>query len=42
MTDSSTNQDEWYTFDCNGHQFTLPIRYQDPALIGQGAFGVVM
>ncbi len=42
MASSTTNQDEWYTFDRNGHQFTVPIRYQDPALIGEGTFGVVM
>jgi hypothetical protein len=42
MTDSSTNQDEWYIFGCDGHQFTVPIRYQDLVLIGQGVSGVVM
>jgi len=42
MATNKTNQDEWHTFDCGGHQFTVPVRYQDPLLIGQGAFGVVM
>jgi hypothetical protein len=42
MADSSKKQDKWYTFDCGGHQFTVPIRYQDPVSIGQGAFGAVM
>jgi hypothetical protein len=42
MTTNNTNQDEWHTFVCNGYQFTVPIRYQDPVLVGQGAFGAVM
>ncbi len=42
MATNTTNQDEWHTFDCNGQQFTVPIRYQDPVFIGQGAFGFVV
>jgi hypothetical protein len=33
---------EWYTFECGGHQFTVPTRYQDPHHIGQGTYGAVM
>jgi hypothetical protein len=42
MAINTTNQVEWHTFTCDGFQFTVPIRYQDPALVGQGAFGAVM
>jgi len=42
MAASSTNKGEWYTIDCSGYKYTLPMRYQDPKLIGHGAFGSVM
>jgi hypothetical protein len=42
MAASNTNQDSWHTVNCGGHEFTLPIRYQNPIRIGQGAFGAVM
>jgi hypothetical protein len=42
MADSSTNQGDWHTFECEGHQFSVPKRYEDPVRIGQGAFGIVM
>jgi hypothetical protein len=42
MADKFTHPDEWHTFVCGGHEFTVPIRYQDPVHIGQGTFGAVM
>jgi hypothetical protein len=42
MACSNTSQGEWHTFDCGGHRVTVPTRYQDPLLIGQGAFGAVV
>jgi hypothetical protein len=42
MAASSTDQSGWYTVDCGKAQYTLPVRYQDPVPVGQGAFGVVM
>jgi hypothetical protein len=42
MAASSTNQGGWYTFICNGTQFILPVRYQNPDRVGEGAFGAVM
>jgi hypothetical protein len=38
----TTNEGEWYTIVCDGYQYTLPVRYQDPVAIGHGAFGSVM
>jgi len=42
MATVTTNQSEWYTTVCNGHNYTLPVRYQDPVSIGLGAFVSVM
>ncbi len=42
MAAVTTNQSEWYTVDCGGRQYTLPVRYQDPVAIGHGASGAVM
>ena len=42
MATGNTNQVEWYTAECNGRQFILPVRYQDPVAIGSGTFGAVM
>ena len=44
MADNTTNHDAWYTVTCGNKYlpYTLPVRYQDPVAIGQGAFGAVM
>jgi hypothetical protein len=42
MAANNIDQDGWHTFECGGHEFTVPIRYEDPVRIGQGAFGAVM
>jgi hypothetical protein len=42
MAANTTNQIQWHTVYCGAYQYTLPIRYQDPIPIGQGAFGAVM
>ncbi|CAF0756218.1 unnamed protein product [Adineta steineri] len=41
-TDANTDQTQWHTVTCNGFNFTLPIRYENPVHIGQGAFGSVI
>ncbi|CAF1463316.1 unnamed protein product, partial [Rotaria sordida] len=35
-------QSEWYTTICGECTYTLPVRYQELAPIGQGAFGAVI
>ncbi len=42
MAASNPNQNGWYRVICGGHEFTLPIRYQNPIAIGKGRFGAVM
>ena len=42
MVDNNANRDGWHTFEFDGHQFTIPTRYQEPERVGQGAFGAVM
>ena len=42
MAANTTGQNERYTVDCGRVQYTLPVRYQDPISIGQGAYGSVM
>lgn len=42
MAVAPTDQDDWETFTCGGHQYTLPKRYENPSVIGHGAFGAVM
>jgi hypothetical protein len=42
MDTDSTGQGGWYTADCGRIEYRLPVRYQDLAHIGQGAFGAVM
>jgi hypothetical protein len=42
MATNNAGECEWYTVECGGHDFTLPVRYQDLVPVGQGAFGVVM
>jgi hypothetical protein len=42
MAANTIRQDQWYTADCGENQYTLPVRYQDLASVGNGAFGSVM
>jgi hypothetical protein len=42
MAANNPNQPGWYTVISGEHEFTLPIRYQNPILIGQGTYGAVM
>jgi hypothetical protein len=42
MTTNTEHQDQWYTTYCGEHRYTLPVRYQDLAPLGHGAFGSVM
>ena len=42
MATSSETLPEWYTVVLGTCTYKLPARYQEVALIGQGAFGAVM
>ena len=42
MAANTTNESGWHTINGTGYQYRLPVRYENPSLIGQGAFGVVM
>ncbi len=42
MAANIINGSEWYTIACGGHEFRLPVQYQNPVAIGYGAFGAVM
>lgn len=42
MTGNNANQAGWHTIDGPMFQCRVPVRYTDLALIGQGAFGVVV
>ncbi len=42
MATNNPNQAGWYTIICGGHEFILPVRYQNPIPIGQGTYGAVM
>ncbi|CAF0754924.1 unnamed protein product [Rotaria sordida] len=42
MNVNDVEQDGWYTVYCGHGRFTLPVRYQDLVLIGQGAYGIVV
>ncbi|CAF4002793.1 unnamed protein product [Rotaria sp. Silwood2] len=42
MTSISSEQGEWYTVSCGNCTFTLPGRYQNLVVIGQGTYGIVL
>ncbi|CAF0788097.1 unnamed protein product [Rotaria sordida] len=42
MSSDSSKKDELYTTSCGHCTFTLPVRYQDLVLIGQGTYGIVV
>ncbi|CAF0754942.1 unnamed protein product [Rotaria sordida] len=42
MSSDSSKKDERYTTSCGHCTFTLPVRYQDLVLIGQGTYGIVV
>ncbi|CAF1253317.1 unnamed protein product [Adineta steineri] len=41
-TGANTDQTQWHTVTCDAHTYTLPIRYQNPVRISQGAFASVI
>ncbi|CAF4206379.1 unnamed protein product, partial [Adineta steineri] len=41
-TGANTDQTQWHTVTCKEIIYTLPIRYQNPVHIAQGAFGSVI
>ncbi|CAF1215742.1 unnamed protein product [Adineta steineri] len=41
-TGANTDQTQWHTVTCKEIIYTLPIRYQNPVPISQGAFGSVI
>ncbi|CAF0780397.1 unnamed protein product [Rotaria sp. Silwood1] len=42
MASINNGQHQWYTVSCGNSIFTLPVRYQNIALIGQGTYGIVV
>ncbi|CAF3726201.1 unnamed protein product [Rotaria sordida] len=42
MAFNNNEQGEWYTVSCGQCTFTLPVRYQNLGLIGQGTYGIVV
>ena len=42
MATNNANPVQWHTIHAGAYDFRVPVRYQNPTLIGQGAFGVVM